>query len=215
MSEFMPAAPWPALRRQLVAILRGITPDDIEAVGGALIEAGVEAIEVPLNSPDALKSIARLLRVAPPSLLVGAGTVLRAAEVEALANIGGRLVVSPNTDAAVLQAAAVRGMVAMPGVFTPSEAFLALRAGASLLKFFPASVLGPAGIAAIRAVLPQDARIGVVGGVGTADFSAFMRVGVRVFGLGTSLYVPGRTAAEVGAQARAAVVAYDLAVTAG
>jgi 2-dehydro-3-deoxyphosphogalactonate aldolase len=154
MTQSLKSAPWPALRRHMVAILRGITPADIVAVGAALIEAGFEAIEVPMNSPDALVSIAQLVRLAPPEILVGAGTVLNPAQVTALADTGARLLVAPNIDAEVLQAAASRDMVTMPGVFSPSEAFAALRAGASALKFFPAAALGPSGISAIRAVLP-------------------------------------------------------------
>jgi 2-dehydro-3-deoxyphosphogalactonate aldolase len=206
---------WPGLRRHLVAILRAITPDDIEAVGAALVEAGFEAIEVPLNSPQAFVSISRLTRVVPAGVLVGAGTVLTLAEVAALADAGGRLLVAPNTDAGVLREAARRGMVTMPGVFSPSEALLALRCGASALKFFPASVLGPRGIGAIRAVLPPECMIGAVGGIGTTDFAPYLRAGVRAFGLGTSLYVPGSTAGEVGARAREAVAAYDAALAAG
>ncbi len=209
------SAPWPGLRRHLVAILRAITPDEIEAVGAALVEAGFEAIEVPLNSPRAFDSISRLSRMVPAGVLVGAGTVLTLAEVAALADAGGRLLVAPNTDAGVLREAARRGMVTMPGVFSPSEALLALRCGASALKFFPASVLGPRGIGAIRAVLPPDCMIGAVGGIGVADFAPYLRAGVRAFGLGTSLYVPGSTAGEVGARAREAVAAYDAALAAG
>jgi 2-dehydro-3-deoxyphosphogalactonate aldolase len=219
MTEFFetncPAAPWPLMRRQLVAILRGITPADIEAVGAALIEVGFEAIEVPLNSPDALISIERLARSAPATVLIGAGTVLTPAQVAAVADAGGRLMVAPNIDTAVLQAAAKRGMITMPGVFSPSEALAALLAGASALKFFPASVLGPNGINAIRAILPANCVIGAVGGVSTADFAAFMRVGVRLFGLGASLYPPGSAAGEVGARARQAVAAYDQAAAGG
>jgi 2-dehydro-3-deoxyphosphogalactonate aldolase len=195
----------------MVAILRGITPVDIAAVGAAVIEAGFEAIEVPLNSPDALLSIAQLVRLAPSHVIVGAGTVLTPVQVAAVADVGGRLLVAPNVDAAVLQAAAARSMVTMPGVFSPTEALAALRAGASALKFFPASVLGPNGIAAIRAILPPDCPVGAVGGVSNADFAAYMRAGVRLFGLGTGLYPAGAPAAEVGARARAAVEAYDLA----
>jgi 2-dehydro-3-deoxyphosphogalactonate aldolase len=215
MTVFLQSAPWPDLRRQMVAILRGITPADIAAVGAELIEAGFEAIEVPLNSPDALVSIAQLVRLVPSQILVGAGTVLTAAQVAAVADTGARLLVAPNTDAQVLQAAATRGMVTMPGVFSPSEALAALRAGASALKFFPASVLGPSGISAIRTVLPPDCPVGAVGGISSADFGAYMRIGVRLFGLGTSLYPPGASPAEVGTRARAAVEAYDLAVSGG
>ncbi len=200
---------WPALRRNLVAILRGVGPDEVVAIGEALVAAGFDAIEVPLNSPQPLDSIARLVGALPPAVLVGAGTVLSAGAVDEVHAAGGRLVVSPNTDAAVIGRAASLGMTSLPGVFTPSEAFAALAAGASGLKFFPASVLGAGGIAAMRAVLPRDAVLGVVGGVADAHFSEYAAVGVRVFGLGSSLYRPGLGAAEVGARAAAAVAAYD------
>lgn len=201
--------PWPALRRNLVAILRGLQPHEAEAIGDALVEAGFEAIEVPLNSPDPFESIGRLAMRLPSSVLVGAGTVLSPDAVRRVADVGGRLMVSPNVDPAVIGAAAARGMVTMPGVFTPTEAFAALGAGASALKFFPASALGAGGIAAVRAVLPKDTVIGAVGGVSDADFAAYAKAGVTAFGLGSSLYKPGFTAAEVAARAAAAVKAWD------
>ncbi len=200
---------WPRLGRDLVAILRGVRPDEVVAVGEALVAAGFDAIEVPMNSPEPLESIARLVRALPAEVLVGAGTVLSAGAVDEVRAAGGRLVVSPNTDAAVIGRAAALGMVSLPGVFTPSEAFAALAAGASGLKFFPASVLGAEGIAAMRAVLPRDAVLGAVGGVADAQFAGFAAVGVRVFGLGSSLYRAGMGAEEVGARAAAAVAAYD------
>ncbi len=200
---------WPALRRNLVAILRGVEPGEAVAVGEALVAAGFDAIEVPMNSPEPLESIARLVGALPPAVLVGAGTVLTAAAVGEVHAAGGRLVVSPNTDAAVIGRAAALGMVSLPGVFTPSEAFAALAAGASGLKFFPASVLGAGGVAAMRAVLPRGTVLGVVGGVADAHFAEYAAVGVSVFGLGSSLYRPGMAAAEVGARAEAAVAAYD------
>ena len=203
------STPWPALRRNLVAILRGITPAEVEAVADVLVEAGFEAVEVPMNSPDALVSVEQLARRLPSAVLVGAGTVLDPETVDRLADVGGRLLVSPNVDADVLAAAARRGLVTMPGVFTPTEAFAALKAGASALKFFPASVLGPAGIAAIRAVLPPGVRVGAVGGVANEHFAAYAGVGVTAFGLGSSLYKPGMTAAEVAPRATAAVAAWD------
>lgn len=200
---------WPQLRRSLVAILRGVRPDEVEAVAGALFEAGFEAVEVPLNSPEPFRSIESVVRMAPAGALVGAGTVLDAAEVDRLAECGANLMVSPNVDAGVIARAQTRGLVTMPGVFTPTEALLAARAGASALKFFPASVLGPDGIKAIRAVLPQGLEAGAVGGVSEKDFSAYAAAGIRTFGLGSSLYRPGIAAGAVGERARAAVAAYD------
>lgn len=199
--------PFPALRHGIVAILRGLKPDEALAVGKATFDAGIEAIEVPLNSPEPFRSIEALTK-ALPDALVGAGTVLTPQDVDRLAEAGGRLLVSPNVEPAVLDRAAEHGMVTMPGVFTPTEAFLALRHGASALKFFPASVLGPGGIAAVKAVLPKDAEVGVVGGVSEADFEAFAKVGVRTFGLGSSLFKPGMTVDQVRARAVAAVTAW-------
>lgn len=203
------SVPWPRLARNLVAILRGLTPADADAVGDVLAEAGFEAIEVPLNSPDPFASIERLAARLPASVLVGAGTVLTAADAARVADAGGRILVAPNVDPAVIAAAAARGMVTMPGVFTPTEAFQALAAGASALKFFPAAALGAAGIAAVRAVLPKGTVIGAVGGVSEADFAAYAAAGVTAFGLGSSLYKPGASAADVAARAAAAVRAYD------
>ncbi|MDQ6434212.1 2-dehydro-3-deoxy-6-phosphogalactonate aldolase [Mesorhizobium sp. LHD-90] len=200
--------PFPKLQRNLVAILRGLKPEEAVDVASAIYDAGIEAIEVPLNSPDPFRSIEAVARQLPGALL-GAGTVLKAGEVDRLHAAGGRLLVSPNIDADVMRQAARHGLVTMPGVFTPTEAFQALSLGASALKFFPASVLGPGGIAAIRAVLPADATVGVVGGVSEADFAAYAKVGVRTFGLGSSLYKPGLSAAAVGERAAAAVEAWD------
>jgi 2-dehydro-3-deoxyphosphogalactonate aldolase len=179
------------------------------ATASEIFSAGVTAIEVPLNSPDPFRSIEAITRALPPEALVGAGTVLTAADVDRLHDAGGKLLVSPNVEESVLSRASHHGMVTMPGVFTPTEAFQALRFGASALKFFPASVLGAAGIAAIRAVLPRDAVVGAVGGVSDADFPAYAKVGVRTFGLGSSLFKPGMSPAEVGSRARAAARAWD------
>ncbi len=201
-------APWPKLRRNLVAILRGVTPGEIEGIGAALFDAGIEAIEVPLNSPDPFASIETLARQLPQAL-VGAGTVVRADDVARLDGAGGRLLVSPNVDPQVLARAAGFGMVTMPGVFTATEAFVAIHAGASALKFFPASVLGAAGISALKAVLPADTVVGAVGGVSDGDFAAYAKAGVKAFGLGSSLYKPGMERAEVARRAAAAVAAYD------
>jgi 2-dehydro-3-deoxyphosphogalactonate aldolase len=202
-------APFPTLKRGLVAILRGVTPGEAVAIGRALFDAGIEAIEVPLNSPDPFTSIRGIIGALPSTALVGAGTVLTAADVDLLQGAGGRLLVSPNIDAEVMTRARHHGMVTMPGVFTPSEAFQAIRLGASALKFFPASVLGAAGIAAIRAVLPAHALVGAVGGVSEKDFASYKSVGVTVFGLGSSLFKPGMSVEDVAMRARAAVAAWD------
>ncbi|WP_185984518.1 2-dehydro-3-deoxy-6-phosphogalactonate aldolase [Aureimonas mangrovi] len=208
----MTACPaWPQLRRPLVAILRGLGPADAEAVADALVEEGFEAIEVPLNSPDPFVSIERMARRHGEATLIGAGTVLTPEAVDKLADTGARLMVTPNVDAAVIRRAAERGLIAMPGVLTPSEALAALAAGASALKFFPASVLGAGGIAAIRAILPTGTTIGAVGGISEKDFSAYMASGIETFGLGSSLYRPGDSAQAVREKARLAVAAFDAA----
>ncbi|MCE7029773.1 2-dehydro-3-deoxy-6-phosphogalactonate aldolase [Jiella avicenniae] len=204
-----PRAPWPKLKRDLVAILRGLAPNDCRAVVSGLIEAGFEAIEIPLNSPDPFRSIETASLLAPDGVLIGAGTVLDVASVDRLADCGGELLVSPNVDAAVLARAREQGLVTMPGVFTATEALAAAALGASALKFFPASVLGPSGIAAIRAVLPAGLPIGAVGGVSEKDFAAYAAGGIRTFGLGSSLFRPGDDAATVKARAEKTVAAYD------
>lgn len=201
--------PWPQLRRDLVAILRGLKPEEAPAVIGALLEAGFEAIEVPLNSPEPFRSIELARRLAPAHVMIGAGTVLTVDDVDRLREVGGNLMVSPNVDPSVLARAAGHSMVTMPGVLSPTEALTAVTAGASALKFFPASVLGPAGIRAIMAVLPGDVPVGAVGGVSERDIKAYGAIGVRTFGLGSSLYWPGASAGEVAEKARAAVAAYD------
>lgn len=200
--------PWPPLSRGLVAILRGVEPEDILSVGRAIHEAGIEAIEVPLNSPRPFASIERLAKHLP-SALIGAGTVLSVQDVTDLNAAGGRLMVSPNIDVTVIERASDFAMATMPGVFSPTEALAAIHAGASALKFFPASIIGPKGIAAMRAVLPSETVIGAVGGISEADFPAYGKVGVRLFGLGSSLYAPGISTAEAGERARRAVAAWD------
>jgi 2-dehydro-3-deoxyphosphogalactonate aldolase len=204
-------APFPKLTRGLVAILRGLKPGEAVAIGRAIFEAGIEAIEVPLNSPDPFVSIASIVEALPATALVGAGTVLTSADVDGLHEAGGRLLVSPNIDAEVMGRAMTYGLVTMPGVFTPTEAFQAIRLGASALKFFPASVLGAAGIAAMRAVLPARTLVGAVGGVSEKDFAGYKAAGVTVFGLGSSLFKPGMSVDEVAARAHAAVTAWDAA----
>ncbi|HKU07309.1 MAG TPA: 2-dehydro-3-deoxy-6-phosphogalactonate aldolase [Bradyrhizobium sp.] len=203
--------PWPKVKRSLVAILRGIRPDEAEGIVETLIDSGFELIEVPLNSPEPFVSIERLCKRFGEDCLIGAGTVLDPADCARVADLGGRLMVSPNVDADVLATATMRQMITMPGVFSPTEAFLGLRCGASALKFFPASVLGPSGIAAQLAVLPKDTVVGAVGGVSDKNLSDYMAAGVKAFGLGSSLYRPGMTQAEVRKTAQASILAYDRA----
>ncbi len=200
---------FPVMKRSLVAILRGIKPDETADIIDGLIEAGFTAIEIPLNSPDPFRSIEIAAKRAPKDVLIGAGTVLSVEDVDRLDSVGGRLMVSPNVDREVIAQAASHGMVTMPGVFTPTEALAACAAGASALKFFPASVLGPSGINAIRAILPKDVPVGAVGGVANEDFAAYAKVGVRTFGLGSSLYKAGMAADEVARRGAAAIAAFD------
>lgn len=200
---------WPSLRRNLVAILRGIKPEEIEAAVDALIEAGFEAIEVPLNSPDPFLSIEKARRLAPENVLIGAGTVLEVEQVNRLHGVGGNLLVTPNVEPDVIRRAVGHGMVTMPGVFTATEALLAAKSGAAALKFFPASALGPGGISAIKAILPPHLPLGAVGGVSESNFADYWKVGVRAFGLGSSLYKPGDSAHAIGERAVKAVAAYD------
>jgi 2-dehydro-3-deoxyphosphogalactonate aldolase len=200
------------MRRPLVAILRGIRPEETHAIVGALIESRFTAIEIPLNSPDPFRSIETAVRLAPNDVLIGAGTVLAVEAVERLHEVGARLVVTPNIDPDVIARARDRRMVTMPGVFTPTEALLAAKAGASSLKFFPASVLGASGITAIRAVLPPELMIAAVGGVSDKNFADYVSAGIHAFGLGSSLYKPGMTTAELAQRAMATIDAYDAAV---
>lgn len=186
----------------LVAILRGITPDEAETVGAALWEAGFHLIEVPLNSPDPMQSIARLARRFPAAL-VGAGTVRTAEEVRQVHAAGGQLVVSPHFDARVVEAGAALGMVTLPGVMTPTEAFAALACGASGLKLFPAEMIAPAAVKAMRAVLPPEVLLLPVGGIAPANMAAYRAAGASGFGIGSALYKPGVDGRAVGASARA------------
>lgn len=199
------------MTRPLIAILRGVTPREAPAVALALVEAGIAMIETPLNSPDPLGSIRAMRAAVGGGALIGAGTVLTEAEAEAVAAAGGRFVVSPNTDPAVIARTKALGMASWPGAFTATECFAALAAGADGIKIFPASVMGPDGIKALRAVLPPAAPVYAVGGAGAETFAAYLKAGADGFGLGSNLYKPGDSAAAVAGKARALVAAFDAA----
>ena len=194
-------------RCPLVAILRGVRPDEVEAVGDALAAAGIAIVEVPLNSPEPLDSIARLVRRFGERLLIGAGTVMSAAQVDEIAAAGGRLIVTPHADPAVTRAAKARGMLACPGFFTPAEAFALLAAGADGLKLFPAEGASPAMLRSMRAVLPKDTLVLPVGGIEAANMAAWRAAGAAGFGIGSSIYRPGDTAEVVRGKADALVQA--------
>lgn len=185
----------------LVAILRGVRPGEVEGIGAALIGAGVRIIEVPLNSPDPLGSIARLARRFGEEALIGAGTVLDPADVPRVADAGGQLIVSPGTDPQVIAATAEAGLVSAPGFFTPSEAFAAVRAGAHALKLFPAEAAPPAVLKAQAAVLPKHLPLIVVGGITPDKMAAYRAAGAHGFGLGGALYQPGMTPEDVASRA--------------
>jgi 2-dehydro-3-deoxyphosphogalactonate aldolase len=197
------------MTRNLVAILRGVTPDEVEDIGDALIGAGITTIEVPLNSPEPYKSIGRLARRFGPDALIGAGTVLSPLEVDNVLDVGGALVVSPNCDPAVIARTLEHKMVSMPGVFTATECFQAIAAGARTLKLFPGSMAGPEGLKALRAVIPPDIDFYAVGGASSDNLKQWIAAGAAGFGIGTSLFKPGMTADEVAARAGDLVAAYD------
>jgi 2-dehydro-3-deoxyphosphogalactonate aldolase len=189
----------------LIAIVRGIAPDEAEAIGEAVQQAGIRIIEVPLNSPDPLNSIERLAKKFGDSLLVGAGTVLTVDQVRQVRDAGGRIVVSPDTNTDVIAATVEAGLVSSPGYFTPSEAFAAIRAGAHSLKLFPAEGASPALLKAHLAVIPRDIPILAVGGIAPDNMRPWLDAGAVGFGLGSGLYKPGQSAAETLEKARAYV----------
>jgi 2-dehydro-3-deoxyphosphogalactonate aldolase len=191
----------------VVAIVRGVRPDEVLEHAQALYEAGVRGVEVPLNSPDPIESIRRLAGAWGARMVVGGGTVLSADHVDAVAGAGGRIVVAPNTDADVIRRAVALGLDPVPGFATPSEAFAALRAGARRLKLFPAVIYGPAHLKQLKAVLPPEALVWAVGGVGPDSMAAWWAAGARAFGLGGEIYRAGQSVADTAAKAAAAVAA--------
>ncbi len=208
---------WSQSAVKLIAILRGITPEEIAPAVEVLLAAGFRAIEIPLNSPSPFDSIKIAAEVASSHkdasshkerCLIGAGTVLDAGDVAKVHEAGGNLIVSPNVDPAVITATTARGMLSAPGVFTATECLLALKSGAAILKIFPASVMGANGIKALRAILPAACEICPVGGVGNADFAAYLGAGATGFGLGTSLYRQGMSTDALAKNAGEAVDAY-------
>ena len=198
--------------RKLIAILRGIAPEQAVDAAEVLIAAGIRVIEVPLNSPDPFTSIERMVRAVGDAALIGAGTVLRVGDVAALAAAGGRLVVSPNMNVAVIQASVAAGMQSWPGIMTPTEAFAALEAGATGLKLFPGNLIGPQGLKAMRAVLPAGTQIYAVGGAGPDNFADWIAASANGFGIGSALFTPGMTIPQLARNAQAIVAAYDRAV---
>lgn len=200
------------MSREIIAILRGLTPAEAVPVADALVAAGITRIEVPLNSPDPFDSIAAMLAAHGAHAMIGAGTVLDVPAVERLHEMGAHMVVSPDANATVIVATKQAGMMSFPGVMTPTECFSALQAGADGLKLFPASLLGVSGFKAIKAVLPADIPTYAVGGVGPADFADWLGAGVTGFGIGSALYAPGMAVADVAARASEMVAAYDEAV---
>ncbi|HEY3848587.1 MAG TPA: 2-dehydro-3-deoxy-6-phosphogalactonate aldolase [Acetobacteraceae bacterium] len=196
-------------RCALVAILRGVKPEEVEAIAEALEANGIAIVEVPLNSPRPLESIARLARGFGARLLIGAGTVMTPAQVREIAAAGGRLIVTPHADARVTHAAKQHGLLAVPGFFTPAEAFAMLEAGADGLKLFPAEAASPAVLRSLRAVLPTGTAVLPVGGIDASNMAGWHAAGAAGFGIGSAIYKPGDSAETVAAKARALVAALD------
>ena len=195
--------------RPIIAILRGVKPAEAVGIAGVILAAGIDKIEVPLNSPSPFDSINAIVKAYGDQALIGAGTVLTTAQVKQVRSAGGQLVVSPNCDPAVIAATIAEGMQSWPGVFTPSEALAALQAGATGLKLFPGDMAGPKGLKAMRAILPLGTQVYAVGGAAPDNFSKWIEAGADGFGIGSAIYKPGDTAETVAAKAQAIVAAFD------
>ena len=196
----------------LIAILRGLKPNEAVDIASVLIDAGITTIEVPTNSPDPFESIAKIVKTFGDKAVIGAGTVLTCDHVDSVANAGGTLVVSPNCDVDVIAHTKARGLQSWPGVFTPTEAFAALHAGADGLKLFPGSMAGPSGLNSMRAILPVGTKVYAVGGAGPENFGEWIKASADGFGLGSALYKPGMSAADVAKNAAKIVAAYKDAI---
>lgn len=199
------------MTRNIIAILRGITPPEAVAAVEVLLDTGITTIEVPLNSPDPFDSIKAMTDAFGDRALIGAGTVLSVEDVNRVAQSGGKLIVSPNVDPRVIVATKTAGLQSWPGVMTPTECFAALKNGADGLKIFPGSLLGPDGLKAIRAVLPAGTQVYAVGGAGPDNFADWFAASADGFGIGSALYKPGMTTADIAARAKDIVAAYDAA----
>lgn len=200
------------MSRNIIAILRGILPDDAVSICEEILAAGIDRIEVPLNSPDPFDSIGRIVDAIGDRALIGAGTVLTTADVDRVKAAGGRLIVSPDCNPEVITHTKALGLQSYPGVMTPTECFTALRLGADGLKFFPGDMIGPAGLKAVRAVLPKETEAYAVGGANPANFKDWVAAGATGFGIGSAIFKPGDTAAQVRTKADAIVAAYDEAL---
>lgn len=200
------------MNRSLVAILRGITPDEVVAAGEVLVKAGITMIEVPLNSPEPFESIRRLVDASESHITIGAGTVLTPEDVDRVQSAGGRLIVSPDCNDDVILRTRQLEMLSYPGVYTPSECFRALRLGADVLKLFPGALMGTEGLKAIRAVLPEATPVYAVGGAGPENFGDWLKAGANGFGLGSALYRAGDSIDTLAEKAQRIVAAYDAAL---
>ncbi|MFY0595015.1 MAG: 2-dehydro-3-deoxy-6-phosphogalactonate aldolase [Cognatishimia sp.] len=200
------------MNREIIAILRGVQPNEVVGLCETILEAGIDKIEVPLNSPDPFDSIGAIARAFGGQALIGAGTVLNIENVQRVKDVGGELIVSPDCNVAVIKKAKELGMQSWPGVMTPTECFAALHAGADGLKIFPGDLVGPKGLKAYRAVLPSDASVYAVGGAGPDNFAEWAAAGATGFGIGSAIYKAGLSVAEVRARADAIVAAYDKAL---
>ncbi|SHG96321.1 2-dehydro-3-deoxy-6-phosphogalactonate aldolase [Cognatishimia maritima] len=197
------------MSREVIAILRGVKPDEVVGICAEILEAGIDRIEVPLNSPQPFQSIEAIAKEFGDRALIGAGTVLTPEDVQSVKDAGGELIVSPDACVPVIEKTKALGMQSFPGVITPTEAFAALRAGADGLKIFPGDLLGIAGLKAMRAVLPQRTKVYAVGGAGPDNFGKWIEAGASGFGIGSGIYKAGMSAADVRAKADAIVAAYD------